>query len=86
MVAGLGITEYEADEAKRRQKARKGKQPGATKENFLTCEAGQTRDKVAAYLGWSGKTYEKAKPNPPQTTFPAVGPAERSGRSGIPTA
>lgn len=43
-------------EAKKRQKVRKGDQPGATKANLPGLETGKTRDKVGKRFGVSGKS------------------------------
>lgn len=55
---GKMLEEIERPAAKERQGARTDLQHSG---NFPECSSGQTRDKVGASIGMSGKTYEKAK-------------------------
>jgi hypothetical protein len=50
-----------ADEAKERQRARKGNQPGATQENFPELPSGQSRDWLGEQFGVSGRSVGHAK-------------------------
>jgi hypothetical protein len=63
---GMGgrLEEFEEREAKKRQKEHGGTAPGRPKDTsgkLPEVSTGRTRDKVAAAIGMSGKTYEKAK-------------------------
>lgn len=55
------LAEETSRRAKERQQIRKGNQPGASVVNLPPLENSKTRDIIARDVGWSGKTYEKAK-------------------------
>ena len=57
-VFSLEWRDHEREAAKERERARKGNQPGASKETLPYLDAGQSRDKAGERVGVSGKSID----------------------------
>jgi hypothetical protein len=84
-MVGARARKWYDDEAKKRQKVRKGSQPGASPANLPELEKGDARDQVGKVVGVSGKSIDHAT-KVLNRAIPEVVQAVDEGRMSVSTA